>query len=215
MDEGLSLVICAVFNEIQFGLKWIIVLCSFASNADSCVEAKWMLCNVGYALFNRLWIFSTISPSSSSKVLILEFSKLFLQVSMMAETPNHAHIKQEIDTTSCCSPAPSSGTFNSQGFIYNSSPAAATPVSIFDSLVFLCKPIEHLVFRHRLNWNTNVHRTTTTPLATTTTTANHIHHLDHRIVSFAVRPHRSVMRNSRCTPITQTPIRRSYQGDCA
>lgn len=50
------------------------------------------------------------------------------QVSMMSETPNHAHIKQEIDTTSCCSPAPSSGTFSNNtqhAFLYNSSPVTA------------------------------------------------------------------------------------------
>lgn len=46
---------------------------------------------------------------------------------MMAETQNHAHIKQEIDTTSCCSPAPSSGTFSgtSQAFLYNNTPTIA------------------------------------------------------------------------------------------
>lgn len=46
---------------------------------------------------------------------------------MMAETQNHAHIKQEIDTTSCCSPAPSSGTFsnNSQAFLFSNTPPVA------------------------------------------------------------------------------------------
>lgn len=57
--------------------------------------------------------------------IISNFSVRSLQVSMMADTHNHAqHIKQEIDTTSCCSPAPSSGTFsnNSQPFFSNASP---------------------------------------------------------------------------------------------
>lgn len=43
----------------------------------------------------------------------------------MSDTPSHAHIKQEIDTTSCCSPAPSSGTFSNNtqhAFLYNNSP---------------------------------------------------------------------------------------------
>lgn len=44
---------------------------------------------------------------------------------MMAETPAHAHIKQEIDTT-CCSPSPSNGSFTAQGFIFNNSASANT-----------------------------------------------------------------------------------------
>lgn len=44
---------------------------------------------------------------------------------MMAETPAHAHIKQEIDTT-CCSPSPSNGSFTTQGFIFNNNPSANT-----------------------------------------------------------------------------------------
>lgn len=77
----------------------------------------------------RLW-----SERNWLKLRIFVFSLLLVvnsQVSMMAETQNHAHIKQEIDTTSCCSPAPSSGTFsnNSQAFLFNNTPAIAVSVA--------------------------------------------------------------------------------------
>ena len=49
----------------------------------------------------------------------------YFQIPMMAETPTHAHIKQEIDTT-CCSPSPSNGNFTAQGFIFNNSNSANT-----------------------------------------------------------------------------------------
>lgn len=74
---------------------------------------------------------SPILPAPAVPVLTMQIISDLpirsLQVSMMAETHNHAqHIKQEIviDTTSCCSPAPSSGTFsnNSQPFFSNASP---------------------------------------------------------------------------------------------
>lgn len=52
----------------------------------------------------------------------IHFSFVF-QIPMMAETPAHAHIKQEIDTT-CCSPSPSNGNFTAQGFIFNNNPSA-------------------------------------------------------------------------------------------
>ncbi|XP_031627644.1 steroid hormone receptor ERR2 isoform X3 [Contarinia nasturtii] len=56
---------------------------------------------------------------------------------MMAETPTHAHahIKQEIDTT-CCSPSPSNGNFNAQGFIFNNSASANT-------MDYKCTPINN------------------------------------------------------------------------
>lgn len=57
--------------------------------------------------------------SQSGRSFLICFNVFFFsfQVSMMSDNNSGAKIKQEIDTTSCCSPAPSSVN-NTQTFIY-------------------------------------------------------------------------------------------------
>ena len=51
-----------------------------------------------------------------------------LKVSMMSEAPV-TRVKQEIDTTSCCSPSPSTGNNSTHQILYNQSPQ---DVSVFN-----------------------------------------------------------------------------------
>lgn len=131
----------------------------------------------------------------------------------MSDTPSHAHIKQEIDTTSCCSPAPSSGTFSNNtqhAFLYNNSPVTTVSWQQLSWHIVLsihvCSNTTqkniHFV-DSKLNWSISVRQI-----------VNRIRHPVRQIVNSAAQPRRWAMINSPCATIAPIRVKKSCHGDC-